>query len=174
MPLFVLVFLFLPALLTAEPLFRAVSWGMAPDQVEITELSQAQVVRGQQEDDVAYLNYQVRFFDEEHQLQYGFENQELKQISLVWLGSGRDFRRRERPLRVAEAIFEQWKVKLNDQFGLGYTTDQKNLKKVEWKTSKELVELSVMNVGQLPLLKIRLKNIDSRLDGSKVDNKEIR
>ena len=104
MPFFLLIILFLPVVLVAEPLFRGVSWGMAPDQVEITELSQAQVVAGQQEDTVAYLNYQVRFFEEEHQLQYGFEKQELKQISLVWLASGRDFRRRERPLRVRKDL----------------------------------------------------------------------
>ena len=174
MPFFLLIVLFLPALLTAEPLFRGVSWSMAPDQVEITELSQAQVVTGKHNDAVAYLNYQVRFFEEEHQLQYGFESQELKQISLVWLASSRDFRRRERPLRVAETIFEQWVTKLDDQFGPGHRVDQKNLKKVEWKTSKELVHLSLMNVGQLPLLKIRIKNTESGLTRSKIDSEEIR
>ena len=172
MPVFLLCLILFPAVLVAEPLFRGVSWGMAPDQVEITELSQAQVVPGQQKATVAYLNYQVRLFEEEHQLQYGFENQELKQISLVWLGSGRDFRRSERPLRVAEAIFEQWIAKIDDQFGPGHRVDQKNLKKVEWKTSRELVHLSLMNVGQLPLLKVRLKNVKPALDRSKVDSKE--
>lgn len=174
MPVFFLSLILFPTVMFAEPLFRGVSWGMTPDQVEITELSQAQVVPGQQKDTVAYLNYQLRFFEEEHQLQYGFENQELKQISLVWLVSGRDFRRRERPLRVAEAIFEQWVTKLDDQFGPGHRVDQKNLKKVEWKTSKELVHLSLMNVGQLPLLKIRLKNTESGLTRSKIDSEEIR
>lgn len=158
MPVIFLFILLLPAALVAEPLFRGVSWGMAPDQVEITELNQAQSVPGPK-DTVIYLNYQMKFFEEEYQLQYGFENQQLKQINMVWLASGREFRRRERPLRLAEFIFKQWQTKLEDQFGKGNRIDQKNFKRVEWKTSEEFIRLSLINIGQLPLLNVRLESI---------------
>jgi hypothetical protein len=162
-PFLILLF---PAMLYAEPFFRGVSWGMDPDQVEVTELSEAQFTVDEKSK-LDHLNYEVQVFEEEHLLQYTFSKKKLNKITLVWLASERQFRRRERPLQLANQVFDQWKEKLEAQFGMGLSRGSESYKHIEWKTSSEVVTLSSFNIGRLPLLKLRMENLARPLENQK-------